>query len=175
MANLNKVMLIGNLTRDPELRYLQNGTAVCDLGLAINRKWKAASGEMKEEVVFVDVTAWGKQAETISEYLQKGRAIFVEGRLKLDQWTNQQGQKQSKLNVVMENFQFLDSRQGGGPGAQGAQGGGERRAAPAGNRPPVQKPQASAAPGAPAAPARPAQTQPEPQNDFDSTEESIPF
>jgi single-strand DNA-binding protein len=170
MASLNKVMLIGNLTRDPELRYLQSGTALCDFGIAINRTYRTPAGEQKEEVVFVDVTAWAKQAELISEYMQKGRPIFVEGRLKLDQWTNQQGQKQSKLHVVMENFQFLDAK----PGGAGGQGG-ERRAAPQ-NRPqaPGQKPQAP--PSQAAQPPRPAQDPPPPaDNDFDSTEESIPF
>lgn len=170
MANLNKVLIIGNLTRDPELRYLPSGTALCDFGIAVNRNFKTQSGEQKEEVLFVDVTAWAKQAELISEYMQKGRPIFVEGRLKLDQWTNQQGQKQSKLRVVMENFQFLDAKPGGGGGQ-----GGERRAAPQ-NRPqaPGQKPQTP--PSQSAQPPRPAQEPPPPaDNDFDSTEESIPF
>lgn len=171
MAYLNKVMLIGNMTRDPELRYLQTGTAVCDFGIAVNRSFKTQGGEQKDEVLFVDVTAFGKQAETISEYLQKGRSIFVEGRLKLDQWTGQDGQKRSRMNVVLERFQFMDSRQGGG-----GQGGGERRAAPQ-SRPqqtPGQKPQAPSPQSAPQPP-RPAQDAPPAGNDFDSTEESIPF
>ena len=120
MANLNKVMLIGNLTRDPELRYLQSGTAVCDFGIAINRQWKSATGEQKKEVCFVDVTFFGRPGEVISEYCKKGRPIFVEGRLKLDSWTGKDGQKRSKLHVVGEVMQFLDSRgavPSGEPGA----------------------------------------------------------
>ena len=177
MANLNKVLLIGNLTRDPELRYLQSGTAVCDFGIAINRTYRTPGGEQKEEVVFVDVTAWAKQAELISEYMQKGRPIFVEGRLKLDQWSNQQGQKQSKLHVVMENFQFLDSKPGGagGQGGGAGAGGGERRATPP-NRPQPGTPPAAAKPAPPTpAPPKPAADQPPADSDFDSTEESIPF
>lgn len=163
MANLNKVLLIGNLTRDPELRYLQSGTAVCDFGVAVNRTFRTQGGEQKEEVLFVDISAFGKQAETISEYLQKGRSIFVEGRLKLDQWTGQDGQKRSRMSVVLERFQFMDSRQGGG------QGGGERRA------PGQSRPQGQGQGQRPQAPQRPSQDAPPAGNDFDSTEESIPF
>ena len=122
MANYNKVMLMGNLTRDPELRYLQSGTAVCDFGLAVNRNYTKASGEKTEETLFVDITAFGRQAEVVGEFLQKGRPIFVEGRLKLDRWTGQDGQKRSKHGVVLERFQFIDSRGGGGGGAGRAQG-----------------------------------------------------
>lgn len=110
MANFNKVILAGNLTRDPELRYTPKGTAVCKIGLAINRSWKTESGEKKEEVTFVDVDSFGKTAENISKYLKKGRPILVEGRLKLDQWDDKQsGQKRSKLGVILESFQFMDS------------------------------------------------------------------
>ncbi len=115
MASFNKVILAGNLTRDPELRYTPKGTAIARLGIACNRKWKSETGEMKEEVTFVDVDAFGKTAETIGQYLKKGRPILIEGRLRYDTWEDKQsGQKKSKLGVVLENFQFLDS--GGGRG-----------------------------------------------------------
>jgi len=108
MANFNKVILAGNLTRDPELRYTPKGTAVVKLGLAINRTWKNETGETKEEVTFVDVDAFSRQAEVIAQYLKKGRPILVEGRLRLDQWDDKQtGQKRSRLGVVLEGFQFL--------------------------------------------------------------------
>ena len=114
MPNFNKVILAGNLTRDPELRYLPKGTATARIGLAINRKWSDESGQQKEEVTFVDVDAFGRQAETLAQYMKKGSPILIEGRLKLDQWDDKQtGQKKSKLGVVAETVQFL----GGAPGA----------------------------------------------------------
>jgi single-strand DNA-binding protein len=117
MANFNKVILAGNLTRDPEVRYTPKGMAIAKFGLAINRTWKNESGETKEEVTFVDIDAFGRQAEVISQYLKKGRPILVEGRLKLDQWDDKQtGQKRSRLGVVLEAFQFLDSGRGDGAG-----------------------------------------------------------
>jgi single-strand DNA-binding protein len=120
MANFNKVILAGNLTRDPEVRYTPKGTAIAKLGMAINRTWKTDTGETKEEVTFVDVDAFGRQAEVISQYLKKGRPILVEGRLKLDQWDDKQtGQKRSRLGVVLEGFQFLDSGRGDGGGGRG--------------------------------------------------------
>jgi single-strand DNA-binding protein len=110
MASYNKVILVGNLTRDPELRYTPKGLAIAKIGLAINRTWKTETGETKEDVTFVDIDAFGKQAETIGQYLKKGRPILVEGRLRLDQWDDKQtGQKRSKLGVILETFQFLDS------------------------------------------------------------------
>ena len=110
MASFNKVVLVGNLTRDPELRYTPKGTAVARIGVACNRKWKSESGEMKEEVTFVDIDCFGKTAETVGQYLKKGAPILVEGRLKLDQWEDKQTrQMKSKLGVVMETFQFLNS------------------------------------------------------------------
>jgi single-strand DNA-binding protein len=110
MPSYNKVILVGNLTRDPELRYTPKGLAIAKLGLAVNRVWKTETGESKEEVTFIDIDAFGKQAETIGQYLKKGRPILVEGRLRLDQWDDKQtGQKRSKLGVVLEAFQFLDS------------------------------------------------------------------
>src|SRR5215204_1171758 len=125
MASFNKVLLMGNLTRDPELRYTPKGTAVAQLGLAVNRQWKTESGETKEEVTFVDIDAFGRQAEVIGQYLKKGRPIFIEGRLKLDTWDDKQtNQKRSKLKIVLESFQFLDGGRpdGGAAGAAGAAG-----------------------------------------------------
>jgi single-strand DNA-binding protein len=119
MANFNKVILMGNLTRDPQLRYTPSQAAVCDFGLAINRKWKAQDGQMKEEVCFVDCTAWGRQAENLSKYVTKGRPLFVEGRLTYQTWEGKDGQKRSKLVVTVENFQFVDSKGGGGQGGPG--------------------------------------------------------
>jgi len=115
VANLNKVFLMGNLTRDPELRYTPNGAPVADFGLAINREWKGQDGEKRKETCFVDVTFFGRTAETVGKYLRKGRPMFLEGRLKFDSWTGQDGTKRSKLSVVGENFQFL----GPPPGASG--------------------------------------------------------
>lgn len=113
MPNLNSVMLMGNLTRDPELRYTPSGTAVAKLGLAVNREWKNESGEKQEEVTFIDIEAWGRQAEVIGQYLKKGMPIFIEGRLKLDSWDDKHtGKKVSKLKVVLEGFQFLNSSKG---------------------------------------------------------------
>ena len=122
MANYNKVLLIGNLTRDPQLRYTPSQMAVCEFGLAVNRKSRSSSGEQREEVCFVDITAWGKQAETLAKYVTKGRQLFVEGRLTFDQWEAQDGQKRSKLKVTLEGFQFLDSGRGGPGGAAGGSG-----------------------------------------------------
>jgi single-strand DNA-binding protein len=118
MANFNKVLLMGNLTRDPELKYLQSGQAVVNIGLAVNRKYRNRNTqEMVEETTFVDIEGWGAQAETFSKYMTKGRPVFIEGRLKLDSWEGKDGQKRSKLRVVMENFQFLGS--GGGERSAG--------------------------------------------------------
>ncbi|HRI83355.1 MAG TPA: single-stranded DNA-binding protein [Opitutaceae bacterium] len=122
MANFNKVYLIGNLTRDPELRVTPKGTAICQFGLAVNRQFKDESGAMRDETTFVDIEAWGKQGETIAKYCTKGRPLFVEGRLKFDQWEDKtSGQKRSKLKVVLEGFQFLGGRGEGGaaPGGGG--------------------------------------------------------
>ncbi|HGJ67176.1 TPA: single-stranded DNA-binding protein [bacterium] len=110
MASLNKVFLIGNLTRDPELRYTPSGTAVANFGLATNRKYKGQDGEMKEETCFVDIVTWGKTAENCSNYLSKGRPVFIEGRLQFRSWETDDGQKRSKLDVIADRIQFL-----GGP------------------------------------------------------------
>jgi len=113
MASFNRVILAGNLTRDPELRYTPKGTAVAKIGLAINRNYTTETGEKKEEVTFVDVEAWGRQAEVVAQYFKKGRPILVEGRLKLDTWEDKNThQKQSKLKVVLEGFSFVDSNRG---------------------------------------------------------------
>ncbi|HKS03837.1 MAG TPA: single-stranded DNA-binding protein [Chthoniobacterales bacterium] len=123
MANLNKVLLLGNVTRDPEIRYTPKGSAVCDLGVAVNRAYTTDSGEKREEVTFVDVTLWGRTAEVASEYLKKGRPVFVEGRLQMDTWDDKQtGQKRTRLRVVAENMQLLGGRpQGGGGGGADAE------------------------------------------------------
>src|SRR5712672_1628373 len=115
MANFNKVILAGNLTRDPELRYTPKGLAIAKVGLAINRSWTSEGGEKKEEVTFVDVDIFGRTAENVAQYMKKGRPILIEGRLRLDQWDDKQtGQKRSKLGVVGEVVQFLGSPTGGG-------------------------------------------------------------
>src|SRR5437764_1174164 len=145
MANLNKVLLLGNVTRDPEVRYTPKGSAVCDLGIAVNRAYTTDSGEKREEVTFVDVELWGRQAEVAAEYLKKGRPVFIEGRLKLDTWEDKQtGQKKSKLRVVGEGMQFLGSREGGGGGGRGEEstggsGGGGGKPAQKFSKPPAQK------------------------------------
>ncbi|MAX23320.1 MAG: single-stranded DNA-binding protein [Phycisphaeraceae bacterium] len=124
MPNLNKVMLMGNLTRDPELRYLPSNMAVVGLGLAVNRRWRNQQGEQQEETTFIDCEAFGKQAEVINQYLKKGRPVYLEGRLKLDQWQDRDGNNRSKLKVIVESFQFIDSRgEGGGGGGGGYSGG----------------------------------------------------
>lgn len=107
MASFNKVILLGNLTRDPETRVTANGLTICKLGLATSRVYMSREGERKEETTFVDIDAFGKQAEVLTKYLRKGRPLMVEGRLKLDQWETNEGQKRSKLGVILENFQFL--------------------------------------------------------------------
>jgi single-strand DNA-binding protein len=153
MANLNKVFLLGNLTRDPELRYTPKGTAVTDIGLAVNRVRNNEQGERQEETTFVDITLWGRQAELAQQYLGKGRGVFIEGRLQLDTWDDKQtGQKRSKLKVVGENLQFLPDGRGGGGGGGG--GGGQQR-------PPQQDAPQSPPPAGPAEP--------------DDDEDDIPF
>src|SRR6266403_99022 len=111
MASFNKVILLGNLTRDPEVRYTPKGSAVCDLGIAVTRVYTTDSGEKREEATFVDVTFWGRTAEVAGEYLKKGRPVFIEGRLQLDTWDDKQsGQKRSRLKVIGETMQMLGSR-----------------------------------------------------------------
>jgi len=113
MANYNRVILIGNLTRDPQLRYTPNQVAVCDFGLAINRRWNAQDGKQREEVCFVDCTAWSRSAETLAKYVTKGSPLLVEGRLTYQTWDGPDGKKRSKLEVTVERFQFLGRPSGG--------------------------------------------------------------
>ena len=144
MANLNKVMLIGNLTRDPELRYTPKGTAVADIALAINRVWNNEQNQRQEETTFVDITLWGRQAELAQQYLTKGRGAYIEGRLQMDTWDDKQtGQKRSKLKVVAEGLQFLPDGKGGA-GGQIPQGGAQS------SRPPQQQNRPQGASAAPA-------------------------
>lgn len=116
MANFNKVLLLGNLTRDPELRFTAGGAAVASFGLAVNHKYKQGD-EWKDEVCFVDITVWGKMAENCTEYLSKGRSVFIEGRLKYSSWESKDGQKRNKLDVVANMVQFLSRPGGGGEGS----------------------------------------------------------
>ncbi len=129
MASYNRVILVGNLTRDPELRYISSGTPVTDIGLAVNDRRKNASGEWVEETQFIDITLWARQAEIASEYLSKGSSVLIEGRLKFDTWESREGEKRSKLRVVGERMQMLSSRSGGGGGGGGARSGGGRPSA----------------------------------------------
>ena len=160
MPNLNKVMLMGNLTRDPEIKYTPKGTAIANFGIAVNRNYSTESGEKREEVTFIDIEAWGRTAEVIGEYFKKGRPIYIEGRLKLDTWDDKQtGQKKSKLRVVADSFEFLGSREGGASGGGGESGEGRSESRPASS---FKKP-ASPAPRPPADP------------DLDAEPDDIPF
>jgi len=151
MANLNKVFLMGNMTRDPELRYTPSGQPVCEFGIAINRTYNTRDGEKREETCFVDITMWGKRGVVISEYFTKGRPIFIEGRLQLDQWETPDGRR-SKLKVVAENFEFIGGRGGSSENTQ-------RRTS---SRPPAGQ-QAEDDSGD------------LPEGDFDVTDDEIPF
>jgi single-strand DNA-binding protein len=122
-GNFNKVFLMGNLTRDVEVRQLPSGGSVANIGLAVNRRFKTQDGQAREETTFVDCEAWGRTAEIMAQYLAKGRPVFIEGRLRLDQWQDKDGGNRSKLKVIVENFQFVDSRGGEGEGGGGAGGG----------------------------------------------------
>src|SRR5881398_2306192 len=133
MASFNKVILLGNLTRDPEVRYTPKGSAVADLGIAVNRQYTFENGEKREEVTFVDVTFWGRTAEVAGVYLKKGRPVFIEGRLQLDTWDDKQsGQKRSKLKVIGETMQMLGSPRSGGVSGLGEQGEEDRTSRAAG-------------------------------------------
>ncbi len=124
MPNLNKVMIMGNLTRDPEIKYTPKGMAIAHFGVAVNRVWSNEAGEKQEEVTFIDIEMFGRKAEVVGEYFKKGKPIYVEGRLKLDSWDDKtSGQKKSKLKVVGETFEFLGSREGGGGGGVGGEHG----------------------------------------------------
>ena len=165
MANVNIVILAGNLTADPELRYTPSGAPVCRLRMATNRRYKdPKTNELREEVTYVDVDVFGKQAETAGQYLTKGRPLLVEGRLRLDQWDDKQtGQKRSRLKVVANRLQFMGPRPAGAPGAPAAGA----------------RPAAAAQPGQPAAAAQPSQPAEEesqaPDQDLDIPQEGIPF
>ena len=146
MASFNKVILLGNLTRDPEVRYTPKGSAVCDLGLAVNRQYTLDSGEKREEVTFVDVVLWARLAEIAGEYLKKGRPVFIEGRLQLDTWDDKQsGQKRTKLRVVGESMQLLGSR----PAATAAADAGESERPARSAEKSASPPPKSSAPAAP--------------------------
>jgi single-strand DNA-binding protein len=148
MANYNKIILVGNLTRDPQLKYLPSQMAVAEFGLAVNHKYRTKNGEDREEVCFVDCSAFGRSGEVINQYCQKGKQLLVEGRLKYDSWEDKQGGgKRSKLTVVVENFQFLGGRDGGSGGGGNFDAGGSsddqrppQRAASSQQRPPARAP-----------------------------------
>ena len=153
MASYNKVLLMGNLTRDPQLRFLPtNNTALVEFGLACNRRFKTQQGEDRDEVTFVDCSAFGRTAEVINQYFQKGKPIFIEGRLKYDQWDDKNGGgKRSKLTVVVDNFQFIGAPQGGGGGAGGQSAPPQEYEGGGGGAPPARQapPPRRAAPAAP--------------------------
>ncbi len=130
MASFNKVILLGNLTRDPETRVTANGNTICKLGMAVSRVYSTKDGERREETTFVDIDAFGKQAEVITKYMRKGRPLMVEGRLKLDQWETNDGQKRSKLGVVLENFQFVGGRDDNDSGGSDGNSGGYEQSSP---------------------------------------------
>lgn len=146
-GSFNKVILMGNITRDIELKHTNSNQAVAQIGMAVNRRWRTPEGEQREEVTFVDCEAWGKTAEMMKQYFGKGRPVMIEGRLKLDTWQDKEsGQNRSKLKVVVENFHFVDSKPGGGEGGGSGEGGGYRPVsggAPRSSAPRQQAPAAS--------------------------------
>ena len=140
MANVNKVIIIGNLTRDPEVRHTPKGTAVGDIALAVNGNFTGDNGEKREETIYIDVTLWGRTAEIAQQYLRKGRPVYIEGRLQMDTWEDKQsGQKRSKLKVVAENLQLLGAR----PDGEGNAAGGTRRSENQFDEPPLRGESAS--------------------------------
>jgi len=177
MASLNKVMLIGNLTRDPEIKYTPKGTAIADIGLAVNRNYTTDTGEKREEVTFIDVTLWGRVAEIVGEYCKKGRPIFVEGRLQLDTWDDKQtGQKRSKLKVVGDNIQLLGGREGGEGGGGGGGSRGNRASEGEYDGPPSSSGGSSAGGGGGGfKKSPPPQRKPPVDPDLDAAEDDIPF
>jgi single-strand DNA-binding protein len=167
MASLNKVMLIGNLTRDPEIRYTPKGQAVTDIGLAVNRVYSTESGEKREEVTFIDITLWGRTAEVVHQYCKKGRPLFVEGRLQLDTWDDKQtGQKRSKLKVIGDGIQLLGSRESGGEGSGASPSSGGQSSSYGGGAPSPARPAAQRS-------ATPATSEPGPPDHDD--EDQVPF
>ena len=165
MASFNKVILLGNVTRDPQLSYLPSQTAVIEFGLAVNRKFKKQDGSQGEEVCFVDCQMFGKRAEVINKYVKKGNPLFVEGRLKFDSWQSQDGQKKSRLRVFVENFEFISSGQSG-QGGQGGGGGQQQQYGGGGGQQQYG--------GAPAAPAG-GQSAGQPSEPFAPVDDDIPF
>ena len=173
MPNLNKVMLMGNITRDPEVRYTPKGTAVTDISLAVNRSYTLDDGERREETTFVDVTYWGRQAEVIGEYMKKGRPIYVEGRLQLDQWEDKNtGQNRSRLKIVGDNFQFLGGRDGNSGGVEGQQ---QQSAPPQQQSAPLQQQQQAPPQQQQQSSPPPEQQQPAGYEPIQDEDEDIPF
>lgn len=179
MANLNKVMLIGNLTRDPEVRYTPKGTAVTDIGLAVNRNYTTDTGEKREDTTFVDITLWGRQAEVVGQYMKKGRPIYIEGRLQMDTWQDKQtGQNRSKLKVIGESFQFLGGRDDSGGGGGGGGDYQQSQPAPQQQQPAQPAPDQGYQQSAPAQSAPPQQSAPPPAEGGgppQEDEDDIPF
>ncbi len=171
----NRVILVGNLTRDVEVRYTSGGTAVGNTGLAVNRKFKAATGEQKEETMFIDITFFGRTAEIANQYLRKGSKVLVEGRLKLDQWTAQDGSKRSKHTVTVDNLQMLGSRDENAQMGGNSYGGGQPQQQGSSNYgAPAQESYSQPSQSTPAAP----QSQPDPTPsipEIDISEDEIPF
>jgi single-strand DNA-binding protein len=165
MANFNRVILAGNLTRDPQLSYLPNNTPLCEFGMAINSKWRGQDGEMRDDTCFVDLRIYGRQAETFNQYMSKGQPVLVEGRLKFDQWEGKDGQKRNRLRVHVDRFEFLGGQGGGQAGGRGEAGRPDYAPAPA---------QPAAAPDAPPPPVGPEESPP-PTDDPGPTGEDIPF
>ena len=177
MANYNRVILIGNLTRDPELRYLPSQMAVCEFGMAVNHRWKGQDGQPREEACFIDCNLFGKQAEVFKQYMAKGRPVMVEGRLKLDTWEGKDGTKRSKHKVVVDNFQFLGQNQNQGAGQGAGQGGGQGASQGGGYSQRPQPQQGEPAAGGYAAPPQPPASDDEPPMPEDQSAggDNIPF
>lgn len=135
MASFNKVIIVGNLTRDPEVRYLPTGTAVCELGVAVDDSYRGKDGQNVERTVFVDVVVWDRQAENVSKYLSKGSPLLVEGKLQLDQWESKEGEKRNKLRVRADRVQFLGTGSGSGGGGGASSGGSSARKTPVKDEP----------------------------------------
>jgi single-strand DNA-binding protein len=187
MANYNKIILVGNLTRDPQLSYLPSQTPVVEFGLAVNHKWKGQDGQQREDVCFIDCRAYGKPAEILNQYTSKGRQILIEGRLQFDQWQDKDGNKRSKHRVFVDNFQFLDSKPSGQSGPPGAPARAPQQAPPPRQMRSPQGP-SQPAPGmdeppgpqgpaydAPQAPAYEAPQAPAYEEDLGGGQDSIPF
>ncbi len=182
MASLNKVLLVGNLTRDPEVRYIPSGTAVAELGLAVNENFKNREGQEVESTVFVDVVVWARQAETCGEYLSKGSPVLIEGRLQLDQWESKEGEKRSKIRVRADRVQFLGSPRRGAEYQDGGESLPPPAAAPQAPAPqaappvaPAPAPQAAPAPQQAAPAPAPAPQEPPPAAHSPHDDDDLPF